>query len=103
MPLTSGFISKWHLIKGVIEEGWWPLSIVIGFTSLLAVIYIWKVIEVAYFKEPTKSEKICSEAPLSMLLPMILLISASYYFGIDSKLTMNIALQASEFLISGPK
>ena len=45
VPLSAGFISKWYLIKGAIEEGWWPLSILVGLSSLLVVIYIWRVVE----------------------------------------------------------
>ncbi len=100
IPLSTGFISKWYLIQGAIEEDWWPLSIVIGFTSLLAVVYIWKIVEVAYFQQPVEKDCVIKRAPISMVLPMILLIAASYYFGIDSKLTMKIALSAADTLMS---
>ena len=98
VPLSAGFVSKWYLIQGALEEGWWPLSILIGFTSILAVIYVWKVVEVAYFEESSEKSFEGSEAPLSMLIPTWLLVIASYYFGVDATTTMDIALQASESL-----
>jgi NADH:ubiquinone oxidoreductase subunit 2 (subunit N) len=50
VPLTVGFISKWYLVLAAIELGWWPVVAVIIVGSLLAVIYIWRVVEVAYLQ-----------------------------------------------------
>ena len=55
VPLTSGFISKWYLIKASLEAGYWALVVVIVFSSVLAIIYIGRVIEAAYFKPEGKS------------------------------------------------
>src|SRR5690606_31275525 len=51
VPGTVGFISKWYLVLAAFELGWWLLIVVILVGSLLAVAYIWKVVEVAYFHE----------------------------------------------------
>src|SRR5690606_32170669 len=66
VPLTTGFISKWYLVSAALELGWWPLIAVILVGSLLAVAYVWRVVEVAYFQE-AEGER--CEAPLSMLIP----------------------------------
>ncbi|MEO1918296.1 MAG: monovalent cation/H+ antiporter subunit D family protein, partial [Paracoccaceae bacterium] len=52
VPGTAGFISKWVLIEATIEKGWWPVSVLIVLSSLLAVIYVWRVIETLYLKAP---------------------------------------------------
>ncbi len=91
VPTSVGFISKWYLILAALEKGWWPVVMLIVFTSLLAVIYIWRVIEVAYFHAATDENSGIKEAPLSLLLPTWLLIGASYYFGIDSSLSTSTA------------
>ena len=100
IPLTVGFISKWYLILGAIEAGWWPVAILIVATSLLAVLYIWRVVEVAYF-QPAPEGRVVTEAPRSMLIPMWVLIAANIYFGIDASLTTSVAGTAARALIAG--
>ena len=70
-------------------------------SSLLAVIYVWRVVEAAYFKPPPKGAAEVGEAPLSMLVPMWVMIGMSYYFGIDATLTLDIATGAAETLLGG--
>ena len=52
MPLTVGFVSKWYLVLAALERGWWPVAVLVLAGSLLAVAYVWKVVEAAYFHEP---------------------------------------------------
>ena len=103
VPLTVGFISKWYLIQGALEEGWWPVAVLIVLSSLLAVVYVWRVVEVAYFQDPPEGKEAVTEAPISMIIPMLVLIGASYYYGIDSTTTMDVARQAAEVLIGDVK
>jgi len=91
VPLTVGFISKWYLILGAIENGWWPVVGFILLASLMAVVYIWRIVEAAYFKQPAAGEPRVSEAPLSLVVPTWLLIGANIYFGIDTSLTAGVA------------
>ena len=74
---------------------------VILISSLLAIIYIWRVVEAAYFRPPPKEADEVSEAPLSMLVPLWVLIGASIYFGIDATQTLDIAIGAAETLLGG--
>ena len=101
VPLTVGFISKWYLVLAAIELGWWPIVAVIMVGSLLAVVYIWRVVEVAYFREGTSRER--CEAPWLLLLPTWILILANFWFGIDTRLTIGLASQAARMLTgAGP-
>ena len=102
VPLTVGFISKWYLVRAALEQGMWPVAAVVLFGSLLALVYIWKVVEVAYFQPPRGGEEI-REAPLSMLIPTWALVLANLYFGMDAKLTAGVAIQAAQSLLGvGP-
>ncbi|MBT3990670.1 MAG: monovalent cation/H+ antiporter subunit D family protein [Rhodospirillaceae bacterium] len=101
VPLTVGFISKWYLILGALEKGWWPVAALILFSSLLAVIYFWKVIEVAYFKPRPESADTVSDVPLSMLIPLWVLVGANIFFGTNSNLTVSTAMGAAKALIGG--
>ena len=101
VPLKVGFVSKWYLIQAALEKGWWLAVGVILISSLLAIIYIWRVVEAAYFRPPPKEAGEVSEAPLSMLVPLWVLIGASIYFGIDATQTLDIAIGAAETLLGG--
>ena len=99
MPLTTGFISKWVLIDAVLTNGQWYLAVAILFASLLAIGYVWRVVEAAYFLPRPEGAPAVAEAPLSMLIPTWLLVVANIYFGIDSSLTIGVARRAAEALI----
>lgn len=99
VPLTAGFISKWYLILGALERGWWPVAVLVLAGSLLAVVYIWRVVEVAYFRPLPEAHDTVAEAPLSLLLPTWALVAATVYFGIDADLTAGVARQAAELLL----
>ncbi len=101
IPLTVGFVSKWYLILATLEKEWWPLAAAILFSSLLAVIYMWRVIEVAYFRERPAGAASIGEAPLAMLVPMWVLVGANVYFGIDTDLTVGTARAAAALLMGG--
>lgn len=101
VPTTVGFISKWYLISGALERGWWPVAGIVLITSLLAVIYIWRVVEVAYFKEFAGEDEPVQEAPLGMLLPIWVMIVANFYYGIDASFTSGVAGQAARMLLGG--
>ena len=100
VPLTVGFISKWYLIQAALELGWWPIAVLVLAASLLAVIYVWRVVEAAYFKPVPAGREAVSEAPLSMLIPTWTLIGASVYFGIHTDLTVGVASQAAVSLLT---
>ena len=99
VPLTTGFISKWVLIDAVLTNGQWYLATAILFASLLAIGYVWRVVEAAYFQPRPEGAPAGAAAPLSMLLPTWLLVAANIYFGIDSSLTLGVARRAAEALI----
>ena len=99
VPLTVGFVSKWYLVQAALEKGWWPIAVLVLLSSLLAVIYIWRVVEVAYFRPAPEGGPAPAEAPLSMLVPMWLLTGASVYFGIDATRTLEVARSAAIYLL----
>jgi multicomponent Na+:H+ antiporter subunit D len=102
VPLTVGFISKWYLVSAAIESGRWPLAMLIVMGSLLALAYIWRVVERLYFKE-SEAGAPTGEAPLMMLIPLWLLISANVYFGIDTRLPIEITAEAARSLLEGAR
>jgi multicomponent Na+:H+ antiporter subunit D len=98
VPLTVGFVSKWYLILATLENGWWPVAVLILLGSLLAVVYVWRIVEVAYFKPPLAASESIEEAPLSFLIPIWILVVANIYFGIDTRLSVQVAQTAAQSL-----
>lgn len=98
VPLTVGFISKWYLLMALIEQGWWPVAVLILIGSMLAVIYVWRIVEVAYFKDPLNVDETAKEAPLIFLIPIWILVIANIYFGIDTRLSVQVAEGAAQSL-----
>jgi multicomponent Na+:H+ antiporter subunit D len=98
VPLTVGFISKWYLVGAALEDGRWWIAALILASSLLAVIYVWKVVEAAYLREPPAGRTV-REAPLSMLVPTWILVLANVWFGVDAELTVSVARTAAMGLL----
>ena len=98
VPLTVGFVSKWYLLQAAIKGGNWLAAVVVVVGSLMALVYIWKVIEVAYFKRRDNDDPI-EEAPLGLLIPTWALVAASFWFGIDAGTTSDVAMSAAESLL----
>ena len=101
VPLTAGFVSKWYLIQAALEAGWWPLAVLIVFSSLLAVIYIWRIVEIAYLQPNLEMPKAREPEPVSLLIPMWVLAGATIYFGVDATTTLGIAGLAAQALLAG--
>ena len=102
IPLTAGFVSKWYLVLAALEGGSWWLAAVIVASSLLAVVYVWRVVEAAYFKRPPDGVGIeRREAPLSLLVPTWILAAANVYFGLDTSLPVGVADHAARALLGG--
>jgi multicomponent Na+:H+ antiporter subunit D len=98
LPGTAGFISKWYLVLAALEQQAWLIAAVILGGSLLAVIYMWKLVETLFFAPATETNSEVREAPLSLLLPTWVLVLANIYFGIHTDLTVNVAGQAVQML-----
>lgn len=107
VPLTVGFVSKWYLVLALLEKGWWPIVLLVLLGSLLAVIYVWRLVEYAWFQRAEGEELLlltpllAREAPLSLLIPTWLLVLANIYFGVDAGFTVGISQAAVTDLFGG--
>jgi multicomponent Na+:H+ antiporter subunit D len=101
VPGTAGFVSKWYLILAALQKGQWWLVFLIVASSLLAVAYVWRFVEAAYFREPRNDLAAGAAVPWSMALPTALLVAATVYFGLDTSFTVGSAAQAATLLMGG--
>ncbi len=101
MPATVGFVSKWYLMAGALDRGWWPVAFAIVAGSLLALLYFGRVIEAAYL-QPAPDDSTITEAPLIMLAPLWVLMISCLALGIDSEFTVSVARIAANALLMDP-
>jgi multicomponent Na+:H+ antiporter subunit D len=94
VPGTVGFVSKWALVSAALEKDELFIAFLIMASSVLALVYVWKLVEVVYFATP-EAEIEKKEAPLGLLIPTWLLAGASIYFGIFSSFAVDVAERAA--------
>ena len=112
VPGTAGFISKWYLLSAALEEGTvgWILVAAIIVSSLMAMAYVWRVIETAYFgvqangNEPvvTNTQAVIDsprEAPIALLSVTWVGALANIYYGLAPSLPVTLATNAAETLM----
>lgn len=98
VPGTVGFIGKWLLVSAAIEQGLIWLAVVVVASSALAVVYVWRIVEIACFR-PAPAGAGTGEMPPSMLIPAWTLVAGCLYFGLDTALTVETAGRAARQLI----
>jgi len=86
LPPGAGFITKWYLVMAALEAGKYLFVAIIFFSTLLMIVYFWRVIEIMYVRPPDEPVAIpalrMQEAPLSMLLPCLALAALTFVLGI---------------------
>jgi multicomponent Na+:H+ antiporter subunit D len=86
MPPSAGFITKWYLIWAALDAKKYLFVAVIFFSTLLMIIYFWRVVEIMYIRaSPPRGETLplpVDEAPLSMLIPTLTLGVLTFVIGI---------------------
>jgi len=90
VPPTAGFFSKWYLILGAIDAGRYHFMVALLISSLVNAILFFRIIEIAYFEPKVEhhggeTEKVViDEAPLSMLVPLIIVALSLIVIGLYS-------------------
>ena len=118
VPPTAGFASKWALAAALVEDGQWLILAVLLASSLLAMVYVGRIIEVGWFRSPAGiseqadaasapvpanpgTVRLSERTPLLMAVPVAFLVAASVYFGIDASWTSGLADGAAAVLTGG--
>lgn len=82
VPGTAGFISKWYLMQSALAADMWPVFVAIILSSVITLIYVWKVVETAFFGYIEHGRGNINEAPILMLVPMVVLSALSVIIGV---------------------
>ena len=101
IPGTAGFISKWLLIGAALEQGslGYLLVAIILVSSLMALVYIWRVVETLYFKPPLVQADGPGEAPLQLLLVTWVVALANIVFGFLPQFPLALSTAAAKLLL----
>lgn len=100
VPGTVGFVSKWYLVLGALDREWYGVAFLILLSSLLAAVYVWRVVEVMVFQEGEAGVS-REEVPPSMWIPTWILIGGTIFFGFNTGLTAGVARDAAAMLFQG--
>jgi len=98
IPGTAGFVSKWYLVTALLDASLWPLALLILVASVLTLIYVGRVIEVAYFRPTLKGESQL-KVPKTMLIALWIFALSNIYFGLNSDISMGVSTLAVNQLI----
>lgn len=86
IPPTAGFFSKWYLVLASVDKNNWIFVVVIGLSSLLNLIYFFRIIEKLYITRKSNlnldEETKMNEVPISMLVPTLLFAILVIGFGV---------------------
>ena len=92
VPPTCGFFSKWFLISGALEAGNYVFLVSLILSSLVNAVLFFRVFEICFFEPMHSGEdhahehsrSVLSEAPASMLLPLLLVAAGLLAVGLYS-------------------
>ncbi|MDT8450142.1 MAG: proton-conducting transporter membrane subunit [Wenzhouxiangellaceae bacterium] len=105
VPPTAGFVGKWQIALGALEGGR-PLpvtvllvTVVLG-GALLALAYGIRVINALFFRAPTHHRVVAArEAPLSMLVPLVVLIGLALSAGLSGAAVIEFVRPVAEAFV----
>jgi multicomponent Na+:H+ antiporter subunit D len=100
VPGTAGFISKWYLISAALEMGAIGIVLiaVILISSLMAVVYVWRVAEAVAFGERPQDAPAVAVPPV-LVIALWAIALANIYFGLVPELPVGLASEASQTLL----
>jgi multicomponent Na+:H+ antiporter subunit D len=103
VPGTAGFASKWALVAAAMELGQWWVAAAVVMSSLLALAYVWRFVECAYFRGPPPGAPEAGEAPADMTGPALALVAAVVAAGLHAAPVLEASARAAAALMgTGP-
>lgn len=90
VPLTAGFVSKLSVIQIAAGRELWLLTGGILLSSLITVVYVWRVVEAAMLA-PTRDDLPKGDLHPAFLLPAGVLAAGTIVLGIDSTPVVTVA------------
>jgi len=89
IPPLGGFIGKWMLYESLMGSNHYLLVIVIFFSSTAAFLYCYKFLFGFFLGQEEKEWSHVKEAPVMMLIPMLILAGTTFVLGVFPGLALN--------------
>ena len=99
LPPSSGFVSKWYLLWGCLQENRYAFVIILLIASLLSAIYCFRVVYYLFFLGPHERGVRLEEGPPTMVAAATVLALVSLLLGIFAQLILPTIITASKFLL----
>ncbi|RAZ74560.1 Na+/H+ antiporter subunit D [Planococcus halotolerans] len=100
IPPLSGFPGKLLIVQGGFEGPQFWGSIVILATSLIVLLSAVRIFIYAFWGEPVETEPLKKSAYHAMLIPSMLLVAITVFFGVGAELFMPLVSGAAEVLLN---
>lgn len=94
IPITSGLASKWLIYEGALEKGVGVLVPILFLASVSAFLYSFRILQGGFMGQLRKEFYDVKEAPLSMMIPMGLLMTTLIVFAFIPGLPMELISRA---------
>ncbi len=90
-PPVAGFVTKWNLLIGSVEAHQIGILLILIASTMLNAAYFAPITYKAFFGKRPENEPFqgIKEAPLSMLIPILIACAVSVYIGIDPDFMMD--------------
>ncbi len=99
IPPSAGFLSKWFISTGAVQANEMFFVFVMIASGILNAAYFLPIVYTAFFKEPDKKET-HGEAPMIMVVPLVITALISLYLGINPQPMFDIIQTAVANVIS---
>ena len=101
MPPTAGFLCKWYIALGAIQAGHPVFAFALVFGALFIFIYYIRMVNAFYFRQPEDPAILeVGEAPLSMLVPILILASLCLVMGLLGRIPLSFIEPAALRLLA---
>jgi multicomponent Na+:H+ antiporter subunit D len=107
VPGTVGFVTKWYLLEAAVEKGMWIVVITIVLGSVMAIGYVWKIVENLYFRSKRKvhiqdvpsGHPAIARTPKTMSIALWIGAILCIFFGLNTELSFEAASSAATALL----
>ncbi len=76
VPPLAGFGGKWLLFNAMMDKGWYWLAVVAFFSSAVAFLYMFRILQTVFLGQRKLEHKDLREAPAVLLVPQVILLLA---------------------------
>ncbi|MEN8007499.1 MAG: proton-conducting transporter membrane subunit [Candidatus Krumholzibacteriota bacterium] len=97
VPPLAGFTGKWLLYQALLERGWLFILVLMMFASVVAFVYLFRLIHTVFLGQLKTVHQTVKEAPLPLALAQVLLIGAIMALSVYPQLL----LQPLDTLVTG--